>query len=312
MSDIPFGRLTDLPLTTAWSHEARDFTPWLAANLDRLSEAVGMPLELVGTEVAVDSFSADILARNPVDDGVVLIENQFTQTDHTHLGQIMTYLAGLEAQTVIWIAPRFREPHLSAIRWLNRHTEEGFSFFAVRARVVRIGDSPFAPVFEVVEQPNDWDRRVHVRKTAVTKPGSDERNERRQAFWQAYLDRVPGAAEWGLRPLKLANAWYPITCLDVEAYLSLWIGKDRCGVFLRGARGSDPDALVELLEPHAQELERRLGTVLQNGDPRFALATSERWSYNDPSGWPDAIDWMERTRQAYESALAEVAAAPPP
>lgn len=142
MSDIQFGRLQDLPLREAWKHEALQFTPWLAENLDHLSEAIGIPLEMTGTEVAVDTFSADILARNPMDDTVVLIENQLEQTDHTHLGQIMTYLAGLDAHTVVWIAPAFREPHLSAIRWLNEHTADGFSFFAVKARVVRIGDSP--------------------------------------------------------------------------------------------------------------------------------------------------------------------------
>ena len=116
MTDIRFDRLVDLPLREAWKHEAHEFTPWLAQNIDHLSEAIGVPLELTGTEVAVETFSADILARNPMNDSIVLIENQLEMTDHTHLGQIITYVAGLEAQTVIWIAPSFREPHLSAIR----------------------------------------------------------------------------------------------------------------------------------------------------------------------------------------------------
>ena len=108
MSEVIFGRLTDLLPREAWKHEAIAFTPWLAENIDQLSEVIGVPLELTGTEMAVESFSADILARNTEDGTIVLIENQLEVTDHTHLGQIMTYLAGLEAQTVIWIAPRFR------------------------------------------------------------------------------------------------------------------------------------------------------------------------------------------------------------
>jgi adenine-specific DNA-methyltransferase len=155
-----FATLDDVPLQEAWGHEAHDFTPWLAENLGRLSEAIGIPLELTDTEVAVESFSADILARNPQDDSVVLIENQFKPSDHGHLGQIMTYLAGLSAHTIIWIAPYFREPHLSAIRWLNEHTEEPFAFFAVKLRVVRIENSPLVPLFEVIERPNHWDRQV--------------------------------------------------------------------------------------------------------------------------------------------------------
>lgn len=90
MTDIRFERLVDLPLREAWKHEAQEFTPWLAQNIDHLSEAIGVPLELTGTEVAVEAFSADILARNPMDDSLVLIENQLEQTDHSHLGQILT------------------------------------------------------------------------------------------------------------------------------------------------------------------------------------------------------------------------------
>lgn len=188
MTDIRFDRLTDLPLRDAWRHEALDFTPWLAQNIDHLSDAIGMPLELTGTEVAVESFSADILARNPMDDSVVLIENQLDTTDHTHLGQIMTYLAGLEAQTVIWIAPKFREPHLSAIRWLNKHTADGFSFFAVKARVLRIGDSPFAPIFEVVEKPNDWERRIREKERATKQ--LDPNSDNRHAFCRPWAGRI--------------------------------------------------------------------------------------------------------------------------
>lgn len=119
-------------------------------------------MELEGQEVAVESFSADVLARNPQDDSLVLIENQLEDTDHTHLGQIMTYLAGLGPHTIIWIAQGFREPHLSAIRWLNDHIVEPFAFFAVRVRAVRIGDSPIAPVFEVMEKPSQWERVLHA------------------------------------------------------------------------------------------------------------------------------------------------------
>lgn len=306
MTDIQFDRLVDLPLRDAWKHEAHEFTPWLAQNIDHLSEAIGVPLELTGTEVAVETFSADILAHNPMDDSIVLIENQLETTDHTHLGQIMTYLAGLEAQTVIWIAPAFREPHLSAIRWLNEHTADGFSFFAVKARVVRIGESPYAPIFEVVEKPNDWERAVSA-KAKGPKPGSDERNEKRLAFWQAYLDRVPSAADWGLRPMRLSSMWAPIEGLGEAAYLSLWIGSDDCGAFMRGARGSDGQALIERLEPFAEELSNRLGATFKGSNGHFLWKRSGM-SYSDPALWPDLIDWMETTRKSYEQAIAEVVA----
>ncbi len=125
MTTVPnLSQLKIVDLREAWAHEAHNFTPWLAENIGQLSEAVGIPLEVEGTEVSVESFSADILARNTMDDSIVLIENQLEGSDHTHLGQIMTYLAGLEAHTIIWVAKDFREPHLAALRWLNDHTGE--------------------------------------------------------------------------------------------------------------------------------------------------------------------------------------------
>ncbi|MBY0421105.1 MAG: hypothetical protein K2Q06_02295, partial [Parvularculaceae bacterium] len=142
MSGLSFERLLDVDIRKAFTHEATVFTPWLADNLDRLAEALGFNLELVTREAAVEGFSADILARCPEDDAMVLIENQLGGSDHGHLGQIMTYLAGLEARSVVWIATDFRDEHLSAIRWLNTHTAEQFTFYAVRLRVVRIGESP--------------------------------------------------------------------------------------------------------------------------------------------------------------------------
>ena len=113
-------------LSDVWSDEARDFTPWLADNMDLLSQEIGLPLAWEGTEVPVDGFSADILATT-TDGSHVVIENQYGRTDHDHLGKLLTYTAGLEAQIVIWVAERFHDAHLSAIRWLNE-THSGAVF----------------------------------------------------------------------------------------------------------------------------------------------------------------------------------------
>ena len=227
MAKIEFGRLEDLSLRDAWSHEAQDFTPWLAGNIKHIAEAVGIPLELTDQEVRVDAFAADILASNPQDGSVVLIENQLEQTDHTHLGQIMTYLAGLEAQTVIWIASAFREPHLSAIRWLNEHTEDGFSFFAVRLRVVKIGDSLFAPIFEVVEKPNDWNRQLEGQARAVSS-GTSLLGDSRLAYWKTYKERKPDS------PVVVNRASFQEirpTAFD-SATVVLFVGKETGGIFV--------------------------------------------------------------------------------
>lgn len=300
MTEIQFGRLQDLPLREAWKYEDREFTPWLAENIDQLAGAIGIPLELTGTEVAVESFSADILVRNPTDDTIVLIENQLETTDHTHLGQIMTYLAGLEAQTVVWIAPSFREPHLSAIRWLNEHTADGFSFFAVRVRVVRIGDSPFAPIFEVVEKPNDWDRQLETKRRSVS--GNSELGTMRHAYWSAYASRHPSAGDIVSRLTYFSCT--PPAMPDVT--IGIWVGQKEGGIFVRAPYGEPLSVAADRLEPHAEWLEARLGVSLRTG--KSLLAKSHAGSVADEATWPELIDWQETQRRDYMAAFEELAA----
>lgn len=183
------GRLESVPLRQVWAHEANDFTPWLADadNLALLAETLLLgDLQLQGTEVAVGNFYIDILARD-IEGRIVVIENQFGQTDHTHLGQILTYIAGQDGSaTVVWIAETIREEHRAAIDWLNASTIEGFDFFAVEVEALRIGGSPPAPWFNVVAKPNSWSRGVG-RATRTASPGPpDERQKAYIAYWSRF------------------------------------------------------------------------------------------------------------------------------
>jgi len=302
MSDIEFGKLEDLPLRTAWKHEALSFTPWLAENIDHLSDAIGIPLELTDTEVAVENFAADILARNPMDGSVVLIENQLEKTDHTHLGQIMTYLAGLKAKTIVWISPEFREPHLSAINWLNDNTAEEFAFIAVRLRVVRIGNSPFAPIFEVIAKPSGWERALGAKRRQANK-SQDPLSDTRLAFWQHYIDRYPLAAKEGLKATRRWNVYFPYA--DGDILLSLWIGKQHCGIFIRGGWEAAAGRAHELLSSHVEELASVLGCqIYENGEKQAYFGGEKRPPpYDNPEKWDEIIDWQEERRQAYNTAL---------
>ncbi len=303
MSDITFSRLTDLSLREAWQNEAGDFTPWLAENIDQLGAAVGMELELTGQEVAVERFSADLLARNPQDGSVVLIENQLEATDHTHLGQIMTYLAGLEAQTVIWIAPRFRAPHLSAIRWLNEQTAEGFAFLAVRLRVVRIGDSPLAPIFELEEQPNDWEREI---RQQVAKEGASYYDVK-QRFWAHLLDAHPELERLGVRAWRYPNNYITV-CEEPRINLSIWIGRTHSGVFVRSAWGEPSGPVSDTLAPYRETLERVLGASLgpSGRDDRF-LACRRPKGHEHEQDWPETMAWMNDMITTYRAAFAQIA-----
>ena len=160
---IQYGNIEFVNARTEWPNEAQDFTPWVAKNLDKISTATGLSLELVKQEAQVGPFRTDIVARNKSDGSMAVIENQFEDSDHDHLGKILTYLTGHEALTAIWIAEDFSEPHLAAIRWLNQNTSDSFDFFALQVGAVRVGDSPQIPIFHAVESPNTvLDFRVKI------------------------------------------------------------------------------------------------------------------------------------------------------
>ena len=163
---MEFGELKSVDLRVAWPDGQDDFKLWLADNLERLSAAIDVPLEVDSDQFVYAPFvftvsiparnptDGSIPARNPTDGSRVLIKTQLESAEYTHLGEILAYLAHIEAQTTIWVARDFRELHLSAIRWLNEHTTTRYAFFAVRVRVVQIADGPLAPLFEVLERPS--------------------------------------------------------------------------------------------------------------------------------------------------------------
>ena len=292
-----------MDIREVWEREDRDFTPWLAENLDRLSEVIGIPLEREGIEVPVEQFSADILARNPNDGSMVLIENQLESTDHMHLGQILTYLAGLEAKTVIWIAAGFEAAHLSAIRWLNEHTADPFAFFGVQVGVVRIGDSQLAPVFDVLDRPNEWDRRVQeIRR----QEGLTDRGRFNQEFWAFYAQRYPddGVPEGHATPAVRCD----VDGRDVDIGLSVW-GTDGVAIYFLPAR--DPldrrrnlpiEAAREQLRGREDAVREKLGVAIGNY-PDYWFLDQRRGDSTNRENWPDLVEWLHLRLGEYRGAL---------
>ena len=186
---MKLGTIKKIDLRDVWSSESSDFTPWLATeeNISLLGDAIGLELEVESQEKNVGPFRADILARDLTSNHYVLIENQLEQTNHNHLGQIMTYAAGLDAFSIIWIAKSFTEEHRAALDWLNRITEENINFFGIEIEVIQIGDSLPAPQFKVVAKPNDWSKSV--RSSASTAELTDTKLKQQQ-YWTQFKEYV--------------------------------------------------------------------------------------------------------------------------
>lgn len=288
-----FGTLEPVDVRQAWRYEAQDFTPWLAENLDRLASVLGVELECEDTEVRVGPYRADIVARIPQDDTRVLIENQLGEADLRHLGQLLAYLAGLEAKMVVWVATGFNEAHRSAIRWLNEHTADPFAFFAVRLELVRIGDSRPAPIFDVIERPNEWDRQV---QSAGRRDALSDTGQFRRDFWAHFASRIPDAP--GLRPgYAGSNVWHRIE--GVGLTVVQFLARDRIGVYLIGEWGEPFATAVPRIEPYATSLREAL-----SDDHITTHCLTERLiDSRDRSNWDEMADWLDTRRRTYERVL---------
>ena len=167
-------------------------TPWLADNLDALGSALGMDLELDGSEVPVGPFSADLLVHDANTGSRVVVENMFGNTDHDHLGKVITYAAGLGASHAVLVAETFRQEHRSALQWLNSNSRDSVSFFGIVLKVWRIGDSDPAPQLDVVVEPDEWVRRVHAANPGELSSTQLAYREWWAEFLPAFHDRYPG------------------------------------------------------------------------------------------------------------------------
>lgn len=171
-------------LRTVWPHEALDFTPWLAQddNITLLADAIGIDITVDETESSVGDFNVDIFASETGTDRKIIIENQLEDTNHDHLGKLITYASGKSADIVIWVVKQESEEHKAAIEWLNNHTDDSVGFFLCEIKLYRIGNSEPAVKFEVIEKPNDWTKEIKKSESI------NETQQLRYDYWVAFED----------------------------------------------------------------------------------------------------------------------------
>jgi hypothetical protein len=300
---MPLGKLEKVELRSIWPDEAQHFTPWLARpeNIRVLGETLGMDLEVAGQEVSVGPFSADILCSDSSDGSKVVIENQIGPTDHTHMGQILTYAAGLGATTLIWIAARFRDEHRAVLDWLNEHTEENIAVFGLEIELWRIGDSQPAPKFNIVSKPNDWSKVVRSSNGADGQVSAHKQLQ--LEFWQAMREY---AAEHGqIRMQKPApQHWSTIgvgrSGFHLSAIVSTWSSESgRTGPEIRvDLVMNSPNAKQHFEQLHAMRdsLSSLMNTKLiwSNSEDAKSAKVSVRTEsdFTDRSKWREQFVWL--------------------
>ncbi len=218
----PLSKLTKIDLRDVWGHEALDFTRWLSEqeNLDLLSDEIGVIIKLVQTEANVGKFNVDILAEEEGTGRKIIIENQLEDTNHDHLGKIITYASGYDAELILWVVRDYREEHQKAIDWLNEHTDENIGFFLIKVELWQIENSNPAPKFEIVVSPNEWAKAIKGYPA-----NGDLTNTKLQQleFWTRFKNYVSSNNSKVKLRTPRPQHWYDISIGSSEAHVALTI-----------------------------------------------------------------------------------------
>ena len=292
---ISLGQLKEIKdLRKVWPHEALDFTPWLAEedNLAILADAVGLEITVDETESKVGDFNVDIYATETGTERKIIIENQLEDTNHDHLGKLITYASGKGADIVIWIVKRAREEHRAAIEWLNEHTDENISFFLIEIKLYKIGESSPAVKFEIIEKPNNWTKEI--KKQSLNAP----RHQFRLEYWTAFNGyaftqtdfaknfnrRKPSTDHW--MTLSLGSSAYHIDILTL---------KNRNAVSVE-LYISDDKSIYHQLFKHKNAIETELGLTLdwrELPDKKASRIIIEKpVNLDSHDEWNQQFDWI--------------------
>ena len=288
-------RLESVELRTEWNNEANDFTPWLAKdeNLELLGETLGFEFELGGQEVNVGPFRADILCKNTVDNTWVVIENQLEKTDHWHLGQILTYSAGLDTHTVIWIASEFQDEHRAALDKLNEITQEEYQFFGIEIKLWKIDDSKPAPQFEIVSSPNKWDKSI---RNTINKNLSETQQQHLE-FWTQFTDYMEQKENDIILPDPKKHRNFNIRIGTSGTVIRAWRHrKTDIGVTLN-LGGTNGKRNYSFLKKQENEIQESFGSVLEWDEQpnqinsRITIRNNET-DPTDESDWENQKEWL--------------------
>jgi hypothetical protein len=273
------GKIESIELRDIWKHEAMDFTNWLALpeNIKLLSDEIGLELQVLKTEANVGSYSADILAEESNTGKKVIIENQLEITNHDHLGKIITYASGLEANYIIWIFKEIRDEHRRAIDWLNEVTDEELNIFGIKMELWKIGDSLPAPKFNIICSPNDWSKAF--KKTSNIQNLTDS-DLFRLEFWKGFSEYLSKQKTPFKSRKPQAQHWYDLSIGSSQIHIALNIAVREN--FLRiDLYIPDNKELYHELKAKREEIENKLGFEVDWQDLPNAKASRIAYKRSD-------------------------------
>ena len=302
---MKLGKLKEIDIRTVWAHEQYDFSKWLATeeNISELGDVLNLSLTEIETEKFVGSYRCDIVCKDEITGKSVLIENQLEPTNHDHLGKIITYASGLDASVVVWVVASAREEHASAIEWLNKHTTSDVDFFLIEVHAYTIGDSAPAPMFKVIEQPNDFAKSV---KSLAGSGNLNDSQVKRLEFWNMLNDELDRKGKPFNKHKATTDHWYTVAVGSSQCYISIDLvnkeHKIRVGLWV-----TDNKDMFDMFYSHREEIESAFGESLDwdrldNKKASIFSTNIPGLDFNKQDNYPELIDLaIEKTVKLREA-----------
>lgn len=186
--------------------------------------------------------------------------------------------------------------------WLNERTDEKINLFGLEIELWRIGDSPIAPKFNIISQPNDWSRTVQ--KAAAGDGEISAHKQFQLKFWIAFKQYMEEKGSFIRCQKPLPQHWtnHAIgrTGVHLDSIVSLWNSETgikgpeiRAELYLDGPNAKREFAALEM---HKASIEKELGFSLKWHNPENKAAcrlyVRQSYDFRDESLWPEQFEWL--------------------
>ena len=294
---MELGKLEKIELREVWRHEALDFTRWLARkeNIVLLSKEIGIDIEVIETEMSVGRYNVDIYARDTESNKKIVIENQLENTNHDHLGKMLVYAAGLDADIAIWIVKDVNEEHRQAVEWLNDNSFEKINIFLVKVELWQIDNSPIAPKFQVICEPNNWAKVLKQQ----SKENVSDLELKQMEYWQGFVDYAKSKDKTYISQRPSIYNWYVIRIgsSDYKIKLVHSVNSDmiRCQLEIFN------DEIYKKLEQYRTEINNKINGLEWEylEDRKVSRISCSNSSQDNTSSYVWLLDMVDRFKEVF-------------
>lgn len=163
----------------------------------------------------------------------------------------------------------------------------------------KIGDSPIAPKFQRISQPNDWAR---ILKDSTKQTGLSDTKVLQLEFWDKFKEYVKNQKT----KLKLRNTraqhWYDISIGTREAHVSLTLNtRDNllgCEIYIANAKQTY-NLFYQNKTKIEEELNEKLEWLELPDKKASRIKVTRKGNIDNKNEWQDYFEWLLKKADSF-------------